>query len=584
VVKRCPLVVALSLLFLVVPARTQSLHAVEEISIEGNSVFSSSEVQGFFHRTLGSVYSDKNLEEDLQGLLEAYRAKGYLEAMVDSVVRVPARRADPTGLRVYVSEGEQVRIGSVAIDGVSEIERKSLAGLMSLEPGDPLDSGVIEEAINRMLRLYEERGYLLAAISVGGLTVSRTDSGSFAEIILGVKPGPRARISEVEIEGNETTHDDVIVREIRLDDSYVYSPEAGVRLKERLERLGIFSSVDEPTLYVTDSSTVGLLIKVKEGRPNRFDGMVGYIPAASSSAGYVTGLIDVQFRNLFGTARKLHLRWHRLDRFSQELAADYEEPWIGGIPLNGELSFLQRKQDTTYVLHRYAVSGAYMFTEEFSVGLLFRGSSVVPSESGAVRVPQSTTTEFGLWIHYDSRDQVWSPSSGVVYETSYDRGSKSVSQTASGAPSTKVSTDRATMDLLYYLTVVPRHVVHVGLFGRVVGGSVLDESDIYRLGGSSTLRGYREDQFVAPRLVWSNLEYRFLTGYRSFVFAFFDWGYIAVPVGSVNGLVGGEETKTGYGIGLQADTQLGLIGMSIAFGEGDTFGTAKLHLRISNEF
>jgi outer membrane translocation and assembly module TamA len=45
-----------------------------------------------------------------------------------------------------------------------------------------------------------------------------------------------------------------------------------------------------------------------------------------------------------------------------------------------------------------------------------------------------------------------------------------------------------------------------------------------------------------------------------------------------------ETTKFGYGIGLRVDSGLGMIGVNIGFGEGDTFSTAKLHVRLMNEF
>ena len=50
------------------------------------------------------------------------------------------------------------------------------------------------------------------------------------------------------------------------------------------------------------------------------------------------------------------------------------------------------------------------------------------------------------------------------------------------------------------------------------------------------------------------------------------------------GLVRQELSRLGYGAGLRVDTPLGLIGVSLAFGKGDTFGTSKLHVRLANEF
>lgn len=99
-----------------------------------------------------------------------------------------------------------------------------------------------------------------------------------------------------------------------------------------------------------------------------------------------------------------------------------------------------------------------------------------------------------------------------------------------------------------------------------------------------TLRGYREAQFLGSRMVWLNTEYRFLLGGRSYAYGFFDLGYTSTPDRSEAGLTKSELTRTGYGVGARVDTRVGMIGVSLGFGEGDTFRTAKLHLRLVNEF
>ncbi|MGH2567751.1 MAG: hypothetical protein ACRDGA_05385, partial [Bacteroidota bacterium] len=61
-------------------------------------------------------------------------------------------------------------------------------------------------------------------------------------------------------------------------------------------------------------------------------------------------------------------------------------------------------------------------------------------------------------------------------------------------------------------------------------------------------------------------------------------GYSATPGQEVTGVSASEQAKVGYGVGLRVDTALGFVGVSIAFGQGDTFSTAKLHVRLINEF
>jgi outer membrane protein insertion porin family len=112
----------------------------------------------------------------------------------------------------------------------------------------------------------------------------------------------------------------------------------------------------------------------------------------------------------------------------------------------------------------------------------------------------------------------------------------------------------------------------------------MDVSDLFRLGGASTLRGYREGQFLGSRVVWTNLEYRFLVAPRSFFYGFVDIGYIVQPVIAAVNMNASEQSKIGYGIGVRMDSGIGLIGVSFALGEGDTFSTSKIHIRLINEF
>jgi outer membrane protein insertion porin family len=112
----------------------------------------------------------------------------------------------------------------------------------------------------------------------------------------------------------------------------------------------------------------------------------------------------------------------------------------------------------------------------------------------------------------------------------------------------------------------------------------MDISDLIQLGGASTLRGYREGQFLGSRIVWTNLEYRFLVAPRSFFYSFIDVGYIVQPDIAAINMMTSEQTKVGYGIGVRLDSSLGLIDVSFALGEGDTFSTAKIHIRLINEF
>jgi outer membrane protein insertion porin family len=68
------------------------------------------------------------------------------------------------------------------------------------------------------------------------------------------------------------------------------------------------------------------------------------------------------------------------------------------------------------------------------------------------------------------------------------------------------------------------------------------------------------------------------------VFGFVDTGYFERPADDVNGTPSAQGFRYGEGIGVRIETGLGIMGVSFALGKGDTFGTAKIHVGLVNEF
>jgi outer membrane protein assembly factor BamA len=106
--------------------------------------------------------------------------------------------------------------------------------------------------------------------------------------------------------------------------------------------------------------------------------------------------------------------------------------------------------------------------------------------------------------------------------------------------------------------------------------------DQYRLGGTRSLRGYREDQFRGSTIAWSNMEYRYILGPRSRAFVFCDVGYYHAE--NSNGV--SEDLKIGYGFGVRLETGLGIMGIDygLAYGEKTGLMSGLLHVGLVNEF
>jgi outer membrane protein insertion porin family len=562
--------------------------AIRSIRFQGNQEFSDRELLELLSSRPSLAYSDVILDNDLRAIAEQYRHRGYLNAQAKAGNLQFTSDSSSVDLTIEIAEGRQSVLATIAFEGNRQFQTEEIIKEVDTKVGTPLDERVLEQDIENLLSRYEQSGYPFASCQIASMGRRQGEEVDSIDVEIRIDERERVAIEEIRVEGNKETRSSVIVRETRLKEGEIFSPAITNAIRRRLTRLDIFSSVAEPELYLRNNKG-GLLIKVQEGNTSTFDGVIGYIPGtASGEAGYVTGLVSVAMRNLFGTGRKLSFRWQREDRASQELGIRYLEPWIFGFPANLGGGFFQRQQDSSYVRRVFDMKGELMLSEELSVSLLFGSESVIPSSDSTITsVFRSSTTTFGGEILYDTRNDNYSPTSGARYQTDYQYGRKRIRNVPQAVTSNvpgRATVQRFTLDLDFFFSPLTRQVIAVGLHGRELRSGHLEESEMFRFGGARTLRGYRENQFVGSRLAWMNTEYRFLLARRTFIYGFVDNGYYLRPADDIRGIPKSDALKVGYGIGVQMETALGNVGVSFALGQGDTFSTGKIHFGLINEF
>lgn len=558
---------------------------IRNIEFNGNKFFSTDQLLSEIRIKEKDVLNDSLLENSVQRIIRLYNIHAYLHVKIDSVVTDYDSLNKYVNIFFFLNENKPSILRRIHIAGNNKFSIENLVEVMQLAVGKPFIPAVLNKDIETLLEYYDQNGLPLVKIMVGDISFIDSIDEISVSLEIKIDEGKQVRISEVNVEGNKYTRDYVVIREVRLHRNAIYQTDLLKRIKYRLDRLQLFSQVSLPELYITEKDEGGLLIKVLEANHNNFDGMIGYIPRDNSKfGGYVTGLVKLSFRNLFGTGRKLSVRWYQENKYSRETEISYLEPWILSYPINMQVGLFQRKQDSTFVKNQYDLSLNLMLTEEFSIGASLSFNNVYPSaDYGKTILAPSRTNHLGASILYDSRDNVIAPTGGILYYTEYQLGTKQIDQTEI-FPSQKLSAKKLKFDFSYYSSLFNRQVLAVSLFMRDLQSDKYDFSDLSLLGGANTLRGYREGQFLGSRLIWTNIEYRLLVDMRSFFYIFTDIGYIRQPEILSMGLSNMEIKKIGYGIGMQLDSVLGLIGVSFAFGEGDTFSTSKIHFRLVNEF
>lgn len=567
---------------------TFSQTKVSSIEFSGNTYFSARELKSFLITKENSVYTQQQFELDMKNILTNYQNAGYINCSITGFSAVFNFDSSLVNLAININEGVLITVGEIILEGNKLFSSSYLKEILSTKEGDVLNTVSLNNDLTEILNLYEQKGYTFASINITGIEEYQPGNEKKLRIKIKIDENENIKIDNIIIEGNTSTNANVITREINLSSDNAVSKENLLEIKQRLENLGYFESVEQPKILKYKNSTV-LLIRVREGNTNTFDGIIGYVPPSQNEdKGYFTGLVNLSIRNLFGTGRRIEAKFQKEIKTTQELELKYLEPWVLGYPVNANFGFLQRIEDTLYIKRDIALKTEAMLSKKFSLSVIFAFERVIPTlyEDQAV-VFDSRYLASGVEIKFDSRDYIYNPMRGLLYKTSYTVGQKKIYNTTAFTGQNiprDFTVQRGAIDLDFYHSFFKRQSLMLSVHGIEIRSPRYESSDLFRFGGIRSVRGYRDGQFLASRAGWSTFETRYSITRRSFLFGFYDFGYYLTPDDDITGLQKQEGFIFGYGLGIRLETALGMFGVSYALGKGDSILEGKIHFGLINDF
>jgi outer membrane protein insertion porin family len=431
--------------------------------------------------------------EDRRVLELHYHRLGYRQADVRGG---PVIEADGERLAVVfdIIEGPRSMVSAVEIRGNDTLGSEALLSRVRLKPGDPRDR-LRELAGERSIReLYAARGRPYTEVR----TAFNKETGLLTYEVV---EGPPVTIGRILIQfenANPKTRPYVVRRELLIDEGDAYSGLLLDRSRRRLFRLGFFSRISIRTPgFDEGEETVDVNIVLRERSAGSLNVRGGFSPSEG-----VRGTFEVLQRNWNGTGRRLGGQV-RFGTLGNRYELTFVEPWTFSTPTRTTFRAfrdnLEEQDDTLttgalinlsqsiYTHNRVSLQYRY---QEFSVG---GGIKDVKIEDLGI---QPTLSAVGAAFLRDTRDNLFAPSRGWYNEVRLE--------VAGGAVGAKTRFTRLTTDSRYYRRPVGDIVfasqLRLGVSSRRADLSPISSTERFRLGGSTSVRGYPERSLGKPDL------------------------------------------------------------------------------------
>ena len=262
----------------------------------------------FLENLFAKTYDATKLDEDTERVRDEYQNRGYFKVVVNDPKtemhdtghkgpHIPLLQAGPgkaVDITMPVEEGQRYTLGSITFKNNKAVTNtKALRGLFPIKDGDVFSKEKVGKGLENLRKAYGEQGY----INFTPVPDTRFDDDKKLIFLdIDVDEGKQFFVRRIEFQGNTTTRDKVIRREIALEEGNVYNSRLWELSLLRLNQLGYFDQLKPDDPNTSDrkldekDGLVDLTLKVHEKGKNSIglNGGVSGLEGAFVGLNYTT--------------------------------------------------------------------------------------------------------------------------------------------------------------------------------------------------------------------------------------------------------------------------------------------------------
>ncbi len=435
--------------------------------------------------TDAGVLKREELPNDIERVKEVYMNKGYLDVQVGLPVLELTEDKKWFTVTFPVVEGQIYTFGALEFRGNTVFESDELREGSSIIPGEIFQRAKLRDEKTRLEEMYGRKGY---AFTEATPAITPNHDARTATIRFHIKEGELIRVRQIHITGNDKTRDNVIRRELRLNEQEIIDTAAMKRSFQRLNNLNFFETVEILPRQV-EPDKVDLDVKVKEKPTGMFS-----IGGGFSTLDQLVAIADVTEGNFMGKGQLVKVRGQLGQRRTLGIIT-FRDPYIGDSLTSFQVDIF--RSQTNFLTYFEKKTGASVSFGRWFSEYIFGNFSLIAEEleisNPQFDAPQlvldqvgsQSTTGFRSLFSRDTRDYFLDPRTGMRNAIGLDFGTPALGGTNNFV---KVNLDTQKYFPLIYDT---RYSIRARYgFVEGLGDKPIPLTERFFVGGINTMRGF----------------------------------------------------------------------------------------------
>ena len=259
-------------------------------------------------------------------------------------------------LEIPITEGERFKVDKFEFAGNDKVPADIMRPFFKMKTGEYYNEKLIREGFEKIREIYGAGGHFEMTPYP-----EFVPEGDKVNVTIRINEGKQYFINRITFQGNTTTRDSVIRRELRLYENSVFNTEALKYSVKRLNQLGYFKPLEDQKNITTEKTPgadnkVDVTLKLEEQNRNQLS-----FGAGVSQYDGIFGQLSFSTANFMGRGETLTVSMQTGARVSDYQIA-FTEPFLFDRPITGSVD-----------LHRRDIEYLYQFTQGSTGGNISLG-------------------------------------------------------------------------------------------------------------------------------------------------------------------------------------------------------------------
>jgi hypothetical protein len=406
--------------------------------------------------------------------------------------------------------------------------------------------------LNEIVNYLESNGNTFAEVSLKNLITVEVGF----EAKLSINNLKNRSIDNIVVKGYSKFPKSFIKHYLNLQKGTIFNSNKITQISDAINSLAFVSEIKPPEILFTKDST-SIYLYLQKNKSNVFDGLIGFSTNKKGKLEF-NGHFDLALNNAFNGGESIALKWKSNGEDQKLFSLKLEIPFIFNSNITPEISFDIYKQDTTFLNTKASIDLKYILNPQTIVAAKYQSEN---SNDLTTTDSQSSIREFknnfyGVSFEKNIFDTKRNYQNKFFFRLDAIWGNRTLI-------SESLNTDQSKYELTTYYnwSLNQKNSIFIQNHSALLISDELFTNELFRIGGTNSIRGFNEQSIFTSSHTILNLEYRYYLYNSSYLFSITDFAYVN------NDLLNNDTQLYSFGIGYEYKLKSGVINLSYALGK-----------------